>query len=149
MPAQREGVLTELLYHSDSYLREFDASVQRVTDAGVVLNRTAFYPGGGGASRRIVALVRHSQQSEDNANIDYVNDRITIEVGNDPTHAKGGIATPVVGHAPSDTDCLSRDGDPADLRYAFTGTGRMVAGGWVLDYERPRALAFGTEQRRQ
>ena len=107
-----------------------------------------FYPGGGGALRRIVAVVKHSQQSEDNANIDYVNDRISITVGNDPTHDKGGIATPTAGHAPSDVDCLTRAGEPADLRYAFTGTGRTIAGGWVLDYERPRALAFGTEQRR-
>ncbi len=41
--------VTELLYLDDSYLREFDATVVAVTpDQGVVLNRTAFYPGGGG-----------------------------------------------------------------------------------------------------
>lgn len=40
--------MTELLYQTDSYLREFDATVTSVTDAGVVLDRTAFYPGGGG-----------------------------------------------------------------------------------------------------
>ncbi|MCX7622273.1 MAG: alanyl-tRNA editing protein AlaXM [Thermomicrobium sp.] len=37
------------LYLEDSYLREFDAVVASVTaDNGVVLDRTAFYPGGGG-----------------------------------------------------------------------------------------------------
>ena len=41
--------MTELLYLEDSYLREFDARVVALTpDNGVVLDRTAFYPGGGG-----------------------------------------------------------------------------------------------------
>jgi misacylated tRNA(Ala) deacylase len=40
--------MTELLYHTDSYLREFEAEVVEVTDDGVVLDRTAFFPGGGG-----------------------------------------------------------------------------------------------------
>jgi misacylated tRNA(Ala) deacylase len=42
--------MTELLYQTDSYLQTFDASVTGV-DAeahGVILDRTAFYPGGGG-----------------------------------------------------------------------------------------------------
>ncbi len=42
--------MTDLLYHQDSYLKEFDAAVTGVDDKnhGVVLNRTAFFPGGGG-----------------------------------------------------------------------------------------------------
>src|SRR5690242_13184840 len=42
--------MTEQLYHLDSYLREFPAVVTAVdTDAHTVtLDRTAFYPGGGG-----------------------------------------------------------------------------------------------------
>ncbi len=40
--------MTEALYHQDSYAREFEAIVTQVTDKGVVLDRTAFYPGGGG-----------------------------------------------------------------------------------------------------
>lgn len=36
------------LYYDDAYLREFEASVVGVEDDGVVLDRTAFYPGGGG-----------------------------------------------------------------------------------------------------
>jgi misacylated tRNA(Ala) deacylase len=42
--------MTELLYQTDSYLREFSATVTGI-DAeqhGVLLDRTAFYPGGGG-----------------------------------------------------------------------------------------------------
>jgi misacylated tRNA(Ala) deacylase len=41
--------MTELLYLDDSYLTAFDATVTAHVDgAGVVLDRTAFYPGGGG-----------------------------------------------------------------------------------------------------
>jgi misacylated tRNA(Ala) deacylase len=40
--------MTELLYQLDSYLREFEAQVTDTVDGGVVLDRTAFYPGGGG-----------------------------------------------------------------------------------------------------
>ncbi|MBC8281970.1 MAG: alanyl-tRNA editing protein [Chloroflexi bacterium] len=40
--------MTELLYHNESYLKEFDATVTDVVDGGVVLDRTAFYTGGGG-----------------------------------------------------------------------------------------------------
>lgn len=39
---------TELLYQTDSYLREFEATVVAVEGAQVALDRTAFYPGGGG-----------------------------------------------------------------------------------------------------
>lgn len=39
---------TEELYTTDSYLRTFEAVVQRSGPDGVVLDRTAFYPGGGG-----------------------------------------------------------------------------------------------------
>ena len=40
--------MTELLYHTESYLKKFEASVINVVDTGVVLDRTAFYTGGGG-----------------------------------------------------------------------------------------------------
>ncbi len=40
--------MTELLYMTDSYLREFEASVTKSRGNGVVLDQTAFYPGGGG-----------------------------------------------------------------------------------------------------
>jgi misacylated tRNA(Ala) deacylase len=40
--------MTELLYQTDSTLREFDAAVTEIIGDGVVLDRTAFYPGGGG-----------------------------------------------------------------------------------------------------
>ena len=40
--------MTEPLYHHDSYIREFQAEVVETLDNGVVLDRSAFYPGGGG-----------------------------------------------------------------------------------------------------
>lgn len=40
--------MTELLYLRDSYLREADAAVRSAGDNAVVLDRTVFYPGGGG-----------------------------------------------------------------------------------------------------
>jgi misacylated tRNA(Ala) deacylase len=42
--------MTELLHMSDNYLREFDATVVNSGDGFVVLDRTAFYPEGGGQS---------------------------------------------------------------------------------------------------
>lgn len=42
--------MTELIYQTDSYTKEFDAEVTSVLpdERAVVLDRTAFYPGGGG-----------------------------------------------------------------------------------------------------
>src|SRR5215211_1085425 len=42
--------MTELLYQTDSYLKEFEAVITSVLTAerAVILDRTAFYPGGGG-----------------------------------------------------------------------------------------------------
>lgn len=42
--------MTDLLYQTDSYLKVFEASITDVDEEshGVVLDRTAFYPGGGG-----------------------------------------------------------------------------------------------------
>ena len=43
--------MTELLFQTDAYLSEFDAVVTAVTEGGgVILDRTAFYIGGGGQS---------------------------------------------------------------------------------------------------
>ena len=42
--------MTDLLYQTDAYLREFEAIINRVDEEAraVVLDRSAFYPGGGG-----------------------------------------------------------------------------------------------------
>ena len=40
--------MTELLYQTDGYLREFEAAVMASDGQAVALSRTSFYPGGGG-----------------------------------------------------------------------------------------------------
>jgi misacylated tRNA(Ala) deacylase len=48
---------TELLYATDAYLRAFDAQVQEITpEGGVVFDRTAFYPTGGGQPHDVGSL---------------------------------------------------------------------------------------------
>ena len=40
--------MSDPLFHTDAYLREFEASVVAIGGTDVALDRTAFYPGGGG-----------------------------------------------------------------------------------------------------
>jgi misacylated tRNA(Ala) deacylase len=48
---------TDLLYATDAYLRTFDAHVVELTpEAGVILDRTAFYPTGGGQPHDVGSL---------------------------------------------------------------------------------------------
>ena len=58
--------MTDLLYQTDSYLREFDATVVAVdVEAGrVALDRTAFYPGGGGQPGDLGTLTQTFRVSE-------------------------------------------------------------------------------------
>jgi len=49
--------MTNLLYQTDSYLREFDAQVTAVDGATVALDQTAFYPGGGGQPHDLGTLI--------------------------------------------------------------------------------------------
>jgi misacylated tRNA(Ala) deacylase len=54
-----EGPMTEQLFQTDSYLKEFEAQVVTVNaeEGAVALDRTAFYPGGGGQPNDLGWLV--------------------------------------------------------------------------------------------
>lgn len=54
--------MTELLYLKDSYIRDFEAKVVGVRDYGVILDRTAFYPGGGGQPPDKGVLIKAGQE---------------------------------------------------------------------------------------
>jgi misacylated tRNA(Ala) deacylase len=51
--------MTELLYQTDSYLQIFDAEITAIDEAShsVILDRTAFYPGGGGQPADMGTLI--------------------------------------------------------------------------------------------
>jgi len=51
--------MTDLLYHTDSYAKEFTAQVvgHAPEQNGVVVDRTAFYPGGGGQPNDVGQLI--------------------------------------------------------------------------------------------
>jgi alanyl-tRNA synthetase len=73
--------MTERLYYLDPYLKEFTARVVRTTDQGVVLDRTAFFPTGGG-------------QPCDLGTLNGVEVTDVVESGDDVIHA---VAKPLEG----------------------------------------------------
>jgi misacylated tRNA(Ala) deacylase len=55
---------TELLFSTDAYVRSFDATVVEITpDGGIVLDRTAFYPTGGGQPHDVGTLAWNGSSS--------------------------------------------------------------------------------------
>ena len=53
--------MTELLFQTDAYVQNFTATVTAQVEGGVVLDRTAFYPGGGGQPNDVGTLVAGDQ----------------------------------------------------------------------------------------
>jgi misacylated tRNA(Ala) deacylase len=56
--------MTNLLFHMDSYLKEFEATLTEVVDDGIVLDRTAFFAGGGGQPCDLGTLVYEGNSYE-------------------------------------------------------------------------------------
>jgi len=77
--------MTELLYQTDAYLQEFDASILSVLDEvrAVVLDKTAFYPGGGGQPCDLGSLLVNG--------ITYPVEKVKKQ-GDDALHFLGGNA---------------------------------------------------------
>ena len=80
--------MTELLYQTDSALKAFDAEVTHVDgdNNAVVLDRTAFYPGGGGQPHDVGVL----EWDGGEANVVKVR-----QVGTVPWHTLDGTLPPV------------------------------------------------------
>lgn len=77
--------MTELLYQTDAYLQEFEASVTAVIaeSRAVVLDKTAFYPGGGGQPHDLGNLLVNG--------VVYPVDKVKKQ-GEDVLHFLGGDA---------------------------------------------------------
>ncbi|HDD46356.1 MAG TPA: alanyl-tRNA editing protein [Candidatus Aenigmarchaeota archaeon] len=69
--------MEELIYMQDCYVKEFDAIVEKVENNKVFLNRTAFYPTGGGFPHDVGKIIRAGDGKIFNV-IDVVKDK---EVG--------------------------------------------------------------------
>jgi misacylated tRNA(Ala) deacylase len=82
--------MTDLLYQMDSYLREFEASVLEVVEDGVVLDRTAFYPGGGGQPSDVGRLSSDSGEWEV-IKVKRIKGRVVHKLNGDPPPAGTAI----------------------------------------------------------
>lgn len=56
--------MTDLLYQTDAYLKEFQAEVVSINEEenGIILDRTAFYPGGGGQPNDLGKFMINGQE---------------------------------------------------------------------------------------
>ena len=83
--------MTQLLYQLDSYLSQFDAIVLAVDaeNRGIILDQTAFYPGGGGQPSDRGSLVC--------AGIEYTINRVKKISGEVVHYAAGETPLPVIG----------------------------------------------------
>lgn len=79
--------MTEALYHTDAYLKEFDATVTAVDGNQIALDRTAFYPGGGGQPNDVGTITLGDQSwtvikvSKQGADIWHELDRAAPAIG--------------------------------------------------------------------
>jgi misacylated tRNA(Ala) deacylase len=84
-------IMTELLYQTDSYLKEFTAVVTALNEEmrGVWLDRTAFYPGGGGQPNDegilVVSGKRYHVGKVERGNVHIIQEDILPAVGAEVT----------------------------------------------------------------
>jgi Ser-tRNA(Ala) deacylase AlaX len=74
------GFMTDLLYLQDSYLREFDARVAAVNGRHIFLDRTAFYPSGGGVPSDKGVIERADRARFNVVNVAKARDGVCHEV---------------------------------------------------------------------
>lgn len=84
--------MTDMLYQTDSYVREFEARVVAVDPAGnrVALDRTAFYPGGGGQPNDVGSLRLRVFQAAETPEVEVPVTAVKKE-GDLVWHTLGGI----------------------------------------------------------
>jgi len=81
--------MTEKLYLTDSYLREFKAKIVKIDGNKVFLDKTAFYPGGGGLEEDKGYLIFNGQKievksvKEENGDIAHEVDSLPFKVGDE------------------------------------------------------------------
>ncbi len=82
---------TEFLYYEEPYRLEFKAKVLGVVDDAVILDKTAFYPEGGGQPSDIGHLIVNGEKYEVTF-VEKVKDRILHHIRNlNPTSLKPGV----------------------------------------------------------
>ncbi len=76
--------MTELLYQTDSSLHEFEAMVTAVNEEGAIaLDRTAFYPGGGGQPCDL-GYLRHSENAWPVTQVKRIGEHVWHWLAGDP-----------------------------------------------------------------
>ncbi len=88
--------MTELLYQLDAYLKDFDATVTEVNADVVALDRTAFYPGGGGQPHDFGTLEVDGQTWQV-VKVKKEGDKVWHTLSLTPTSLPQGDGTPAVG----------------------------------------------------
>jgi misacylated tRNA(Ala) deacylase len=79
--------MTEAIYHVDAYVKGFEARVTELTPDGVVLDCTAFFPGGGGQPHDVGTLKWEHQQARREARV--------VAMKRGPIHVVEGEPPPV------------------------------------------------------
>ena len=74
--------MTELLYMDDCYLRECDAKVEKVLeDNKIILDKTVFYPQGGGVPCDTGKIIKENEESKIKAKEEFIS--IAREISKD------------------------------------------------------------------